>query len=379
MNINEAIDLESTFFSHFLNLSDPRTNINIKHKLTDILVITLCAVLCNCDGWEEIEQFGKARFDWFNKFLHLPYGIPSHDRIRAVFINLDPNEFEEAFRNWVVEKAPKGLEWKILAIDGKTNCGSHDRANGKKAIHMVSAWLLENKLVMGQVKTEEKSNEITAIPQLIKALDLKNCILTADAMACQKQIVKTIVEKDADYILAVKNNQPGMFDKIKKAFDVGNDDVRIISKIEEEDKRQHGRDERREYYLTTAPGYMNQTYTWEKLKTVGKVVCERLINGKLSTETRYFISSLEKSNFEKYCYGVRGHWGIENSLHWQLDVSFSEDQCRKRAKNAAQNFSLIRKISLNILKADKSKKIGIKSKRKLAGWDNKYLEKLLFS
>lgn len=370
--MERKISVGNSVFRHFTSVNDPRSHINKKHKLIDILIIAVCAVLCGCEYWEEMEDFGKTREDWFRKFLELPNGIPSHDRIRAVFVHLNPNEFENCFRNWV-ESLLKEIGAKVVNIDGKTSRRTFDKSKGKRPIHMVSAWASEHNLVLGQVKVDDKSNEITAIPELIEALDISGGLITIDAMGCQKNIVKKIVQNDADYIIGLKSNQKSLFEKASKLDFMSAD----VKKLKEEEVLAHGRSEQREYLLHPVPGHFNEKYTWENLKSIGMVISERLVDGKHSSETRYYISSLPPSDVEKFAVGTRSHWSIENCLHWQLDISYGDDQSRKRSKNAAQNFSLLQKITLNLLKREKSKKGGIVRKRRFAGFDVKYLEKVL--
>jgi predicted transposase YbfD/YdcC len=374
--MNEIIDaIHRDLLVHFSIITDPRSDINKKHKLIDIIFIGIVAVLCGSEHWEEISDFARAKEKWFKKYLALPFGIPSHDRIRAVFVNLDPLELEKSFRNWVQSIMGNDSGTKIINIDGKTLRASRSDTKKKKPLHMVSAWAHGHNLVIGQVKTDEKSNEITAIPELLKALDLKGTIATIDAMGCQKEIAKIVTEKEGDYIIGLKTNQKELY---KKAVEYFNSDQYEKQSLEEQEKTSHGRQEKRTYELLKFPG-VNEKYTWSGLSSIGKVHCETLQDEKVKEETRYFITSLKISDIEKFAKGARSHWGIENSLHWQLDVSFGEDQCRKRAKNAAQNFSVIRKISLNMLKNDKIRSFGIKSKRKACCYDENYLETILLS
>lgn len=367
-------DFQSSLIKHFIHVSDPRSDINVKHELIDILFIAICAVLCGVEYWEEIEDFGISREEWFRKYLKLPNGIPSHDRIRAVFVHLDPDELEKCFRSWVSEIIGEVKTELVISIDGKTNRGTRDDAKGKKAIHLVSAWSKELSLVLGQVKTDEKSNEITAIPKLIEALNLKKSLVTIDAMGCQKEIVKKIIDKDANYVIGLKGNQKALHTQTVEAFEKNE---KMISTYNEGETTSHGRTEEREYALIDVPDYFTEKYTWEGLKSLGRVVSSRLIKGILTTETRYFISSLKATEATRFANGVRSHWGIENSLHWQLDVSFGEDQCRKRAKNAAQNFAVLRKIVINILKQERSTKKGIKRKMRMAGYRQDYFLQIL--
>ena len=364
-----------SIFNHFHSLTDPRKDINKRHKLIDIIAITICAVIANSEEWEEIEDFGNAKHDWLKQFLELPNGIPSHDTIRKVFVHLDPNEFENCFRIWVAD-AIKRTPGEIINIDGKTNRGSHNRKKGKKAIHMVSAWAGAHHITLGQTKTEEKSNEITAIPELLQYIDIAGSICTIDAMGCQKEIVKTIVEKKADYVISLKGNQSNLQTKVEDFFTNKSTKENTFYYCEEEEKK-HGRVEQREYFFSEVPGYFNEKYTWDGLVSIGKIQSTRLVNEELKTETRFFISSLKSDQVEKFMRSARGHWSIENKLHWQLDVSFSEDASRKRSGNAAQNFSLIRKIALAYIKNDKTRKGSIARKRRYAAMSSNFLEAIL--
>jgi predicted transposase YbfD/YdcC len=373
--MENSFDIEDSFFDYFSVLTDPRTDINIKHKLIDIVTIALCAVVCDCDGWEDIEDFAIERESWFKTFLELPHGIPSHDRIRAVFIHLDPVEFESCFRNWVGSLIKTGCGTDFVSIDGKTSRGSFDNEKNINPIHIVSAWAHGNNLVLGQVKTSEKSNEITAIPELIKTLNLKGSVVTIDAVACQKKIVQGIIEKNADYIIGLKGNQKTLHERSKKAFEKIN--VKEISTIKDDESRAHGRTEQREYSMIKVPGSFNEGHTWAGFNSIGSVKSTRLVNEKISEETRYYITSLTTNDIHKFAVGVRSHWSIENKLHWQLDVSFGEDQCRKRIANAALNMSLLRRIALNLCKKETSRKISMRRKRKIASYSLEYMKKIL--
>ncbi|OHD66814.1 MAG: hypothetical protein A2096_12695 [Spirochaetes bacterium GWF1_41_5] len=271
----------------------------------------------------------------------------------------------------------KDVGGEIISIDGKTCRGSHDRTKGKKPIHMVSAWANENRIVLGQVKTEEKSNEITAIPELLKAIDIASAVVTIDAMGCQKDIVKEIRSKNAEYVISLKGNQSRLQEKVEDFFTCYSNESNTITLTDEEQKA-HGRVEQREYFLAEIPGHFNEKYIWEGLTCIGKVRSSRLIDGNLTVENRYFITSLKTSEFKRFAAATRRHWGIENSLHyWQFDISFSEDRSRKRSGNAAQNFSLVRKIALNYLKNDKTRKGGIERKRRYASLNTEYLQTLI--
>jgi predicted transposase YbfD/YdcC len=357
----------------FEAMEDPRVDRTKLHKFTDIISITIAAVVCGCEDWNEIELFGKLKKEWLSTFLELPNGIPSHDTFNRFFAALDPQALQQCFLNWIQEVAHI-TEGRIISIDGKRLCGSGTQ--GKKAIvHMVSAWCNANNMVLGQVKTDDKSNEITAIPELLNLLDIKGCTVTIDAMGCQTDIAAKIVEKEADYLLAVKGNQGHLLDDIREAFEQTPVGQQGISTTLETD---HGRIEKRTCHVIDDIDWVCNK-EWKGLKRLIKITAERTdkSSGEQSKEYRYYISSATfKAN--EFLNATRQHWGIENKLHWMLDVNFGEDASQKKAGNAAQNFSVISRIALNLLQNEKSKKLSIKKKRLAAGWEHSYLEKLLF-
>jgi len=361
---------------HFEELPDPRHH-NKKHKLIDIMTIAICASICSADTFKQIEDFGNAKIKWFKKFLELPFGIPSHDTFGRVFACIDPKEFQRCFINWV-QAIQEVMEGEIIAVDGKTLRRSFDSSTDKKAIHMVSAWASEHGFVLGQIKTEEKSNEITAIPKLLKMLELTGCTVTIDAMGCQKKIAKTIVNKGADYLFSLKGNQSNLHDDVKLFFDecIKDKFKGIPHSFHRTVDGDHGRIEIREFWTVSDIDWLPWKSQWEGLKSIGMVESERQIGNKISKEKRYFISSLN-SNAESFGKAVRKHWGIENSLHWTLDIAFREDESRIRKDNAPENFAVLRHISLNLLKNEKTFKGSIKTKRLMAGWENSYLEKVI--
>lgn len=364
--------------AHFCHLSDPRVDRTKEHLLQDIITIAICAVICGADSWVEIEQFGQAKENWFLGFLKLPNGIPSHDTFGRVFAKLNPEEFAKAFLNWIKAVA-KVTGGEIVAIDGKTLRKSFDRASSKAAIHMVSAWAQANNLVLGQVKTEEKSNEITAIPKLLKLLELKGCIVTIDAMGTQKKIATEIVKQGADYVLSLKGNHQLFAQEVKEFFEDAEQDgfKGVPYTYTEEVGKGHGRIETRRYWLTSEIDWFAEKSKWKGLKSFGMVESERRIGDEVSLERRLYINSISGDDISTFAKAVRSHWGIENKVHWILDVAFREDECRVRKGHAAQNFATLRHIALNLIKQETSTKVGVKAKRLKAGWDESYLLKIL--
>lgn len=361
---------------HFASLEDPRVLGRNRHNLIDILVIAICGVICSADDWVSIAEFGEAKEDWFREFLELPNGIPSHDTFGRTFSLLSPEAFQESFISWV--RSLTGVFEGLVAIDGKTLRRSHDRRSGKAAIHMVSAWASENSFVLGQVKTEEKSNEITAIPELLRALSLKGCLVTIDAMGCQKAIAKQIVEQGGDYLLALKGNQSNLADEVEAVFSVADGvgyEGYAVDYYETEE-RNHGRHEIRRYWSLAIKDLLVHAGPWANLSMIGMMESERTVNEETSIEYRYYIASIENSATE-FARAVRGHWGIENGLHWVLDVALREDDCRVRKGNAPENLALLRHIAINAVKQEKTKKLGVKNKRLKAGWDETYLAKIM--
>lgn len=369
-------DESQSITTHFSNLSDPRRD-NKRHKLVDIITIAICGVICNADSFEHIAEFGRAKYEWLKGLLELPHGIPSADTFERVFSRIDPEEFKSCFMEWIraISRMTKG---DVIAVDGKTLRRSHDKSNGKSAIHMVSAWACANGLVMGQVKTREKSNEITAIPQLLKMLEIEGCIVTIDAMGCQKHIAETIIDKNADYVFSLKGNQSNLHDDVRLFFEIqkeNNFKDELFDYYESVDA-DHGKIEIRKYWTTSDISWLQGKENWKNLETICMVERERQFEDKTERETSYYMGSIE-NNAENFAKAVRSHWAIENSLHWVLDVSFREDESRIRKGNAPENFAVLRHIALNMIKKETSLKKSIKSRRLRAGWDNDYLLKVL--
>lgn len=362
---------------YFEQVQDPRHHNKI-HRLIDIIVLSISAVVAGADTYEQIENFGKKRKKWLQKFLKLPAGIPSHDTIGRVFEKINPDEFQNSFKLWI-EAITEITSGQVIAIDGKTLRRSHDRSKDKKAIHMISAWAASNKVVLGQLKTTEKSNEITAIPRLLKLLDISGCIITIDAMGTQKKIAKTIINKGGDYVLAVKENHKSLYADIAMFFD---DMSSYESEAYKLDRHKtvdgnHGRIEIRKYATTSDIAWLQGKENWPGIKSIGMVDSMREVNDEISSEKRYYISSLD-SDAKKFGNAVRSHWGIENSVHWVLDIAFREDESRIRKGYAPENFAVLRHISLNLIRNNKSFKGSIKSKRFNAALDIDYLEEIMF-
>ena len=367
---------------HFQDLPDPRAR-NVVHKLQDILVIAICGVICGAGGWAEVEMFGRSKRAWFATFLELPGGIPSHDTFGRIFAKLDPDAFERQFVAWT--SSLQSTAGKLIAIDGKAIRRSFEHAWDKSGMaHLVSAYVDANKVVFGQIAVAEKSNEIEAIPRLLALLDLTGATVTIDAMGCQTQIARHVIEGGGHYVLAVKENQPTLHEKVKLLLDdaiLDDFDGMTFQRHPEVDGG-HGRIETRTTWVTTDVHWLGEELLdkWPGLASVAVVECVRedqSPGGEKSTERRYFISSRKTADAKDMAAAVRGHWSIENKLHWQLDVSFNEDQRRIRKHHGAENFSRLCRLALNLLKQDTTAKIGIHGKRLKAGWDEPYLLGLL--
>jgi predicted transposase YbfD/YdcC len=361
----------------FSEIEDPRIERTKQHLLVDVLCLAVLAVIGGAEGWEEIEEFGRQKQAWLKKFLRLPGGVPSHDTISRVFRQLKPAEFQQGFGRWI-ESLSADLGLRQVAIDGKTLRRSHDRGAMKSALHAVCAWSVENHLLLGQQATDEKSNEITAIPQLLEMLELKGAIVTIDAMGCQKEIAAQIVKGDGDYVLAVKGNQPKLHAALQEHFgrlhetDFADQACRRRTTREQA----HGRREDRYYYQSPAAAALGELADeWAGAASVGQVVAITQRDGKETSEVRYYISSLTPG-VKRFAQAVRGHWGIENSLHWVLDVTFDEDRSRIRKDHGPDNFALLRRFAISLIKQDTTPG-SVRRKRKRAAWNNEALEDIV--
>lgn len=374
------MDLSDTLLHHFSELEDPRlSNHNFRHELSDILIIAILATICGADNWVEVARFGKAKEDWLRTFLKLPHGIPSHDTFGRLFSLLCPEKFHTCFLTWV-QSLTVDLKKEIIALDGKTVRGSGNKRKEQSAIHLVSAWASDQRLLLAQAKTTDKSNEITAIPHVLKMIDIEESIVTIDALGCQKAIAKQIVNQGADYVLSLKKNHPTLFKSVETVFEKGKacQFKKMLHRRKVEKVHDHGRIETRRYTLMSArDGNLEFSSRFPHLKGIGKVEVTRTTHHEVTYSTRYFVTSLSYEAIDDFMRSVRKHWQIEVDLHWSLDVSFREDLCQVRKGHAPENLALLRRIALNLLKQEKSHKNGITCRRKTAGWDHRYLLKVL--
>jgi len=365
-------------FCFFEEVPDPRVQRTRFHSLMDILVIALLTMICVGEGWEDMAEFGLAKKDWLKTFLQLPHGIPCPDTFRRVLSAVDPVAFNACFVAWV-QALSEGTSGKLVAIDGKTVRHSFNRATGKKALHVVSAWVADNRLTLGQIVTEEKSNEITAIPKLLELLDIRGSTITVDAMGCQKEIAKKIIDQEADYIMGLKGNQGTARKEVEAFFtDARANDFHDVehSFHETVDGSEHGRLEVRRVWASQKLEWFEDLPKWKGLRSVILIESERTVGIETSTEQRYYWSS-HVLDARAFAAMIRGHWSIENQLHWCLDVGFAEDQSRIRTDHGPENVTLLRKIAMNLAKNERTHKRGIQAKRKLAAWNDAYLLKLL--
>ena len=370
-------------------MKDPRRlGHNQRHELSDILAVSILATICGADNWVEMEEFAHGQREWLESFLSFPNGIPSHDTFSRVFMQLDSAVFEECFVKWVktLRLPDPSTRRDVIAIDGKTSRASHNKHKNINPLHMVSAWSVENKLCLGQVRTAEKSNEIEAIPRLLEMLDVKGSIVTLDAMGCQKEIAATIRDKGADYVLALKDNHPKLSQSVKTAFELGDlttyTGMHYLKRTEKirgfKNRGEHGRVETRKYTLITVKDKLVFGSEWPGLVSFGRLEVTRTVRSKeVERSTRYFLTSLDYQQMEEFMHAARRHWEVEINLHWSLDVSFADDLNRTRTGNGAENISILKRIALNALKRDNTRKIGITAKRKKAAWDNKFLTNII--
>lgn len=378
--------LSREFLSYFAEVEDPRVaDRNLRHKLEDMFAIAILAVICGADNWVEISNFGESKEAWLREFLELPHGIPSHDTFGRLFALLDAQVFERCFSEWA-HSLPVLMEGaikrEIIAVDGKTSRGSHNRRKGQNPLHLVSAWACEQGLVLGQVATSEKSNEIEAIPRLLNMIAIENSIVTIDAMGCQKAIARQIREQKADYILTLKDNHPSLAWLVQYAIKTaesktfeGTPYLRQLEKV----RGEHGRIETRRYTLLSCDSHLLGKARWPGLQSIGMLEVKRTVNYETTRSVRYFVTSLSYRQMKDFMRGVRNHWNIEINLHWSLDVSFDDDRNRARSGHAQESLSILKRIALNMLTRENSTRIGIKAKRKKAGWDNQFLRKIITS
>lgn len=363
--------------TYFGTLRDPRASHSIEHKLIDILVITICGTLCGADDWEAIAEYGRTKQDWLQTFLELPNGIPSSDTFNRLFARLKPEELQKCFIGWMqaVHQATAG---ELVNIDGKTLRGAKEARNSRSLIHMVSVWSASQHLVLGQKKVNEKSNEITAIPALLELLALRGCLVSIDAMGCQTEIAKVIISQGADYVLALKGNQGNLHTDVTQLFtsaqaqEFKNIEHQFYSTVE----KGHGRVETRRYWMMGNTEFLLGAENWVGLKSIGLVESQRKINGTVTIEQRYYLLSIE-SDVQRFAQAVRSHWSIENQLHWILDVGFAEDASQGCQGYSAENLAVVRHVGINLLSRDKKSKVGVKTRRLKAGWDDNYLKDVL--
>lgn len=371
----------ASLLEHFAQVADPRSKLGKRHLLLDIIIIAICAVICGANNWPAVVLFGHTKEAWLRTFLRLPHGIPSEDTFRRVFGLVKPEQLQQHFRAWVDATCPH-TAGQVVPIDGKTLRRSHDRATDQSAIHMLSAWAAADGLVLGQLKIDAKTNEIPAIPKLLQLLDIAGCIITVDAIGCQRDIAAAAIAQGADYMLAVKGNQPDLEAAIAESFayaaaegwrDVAYDEHQTLNK-------NHGRIETRQCWTIQDPDYLyyvRQFADWAQLNTIVKVQTERCVGAEVTETTRYFITSLG-NDAQAALRAVREHWGIENQLHWRLDVVFREDDSRLRKGHGAENFAVLRHIALSLLQQERSSKLGMQNKRLRAALDENYLRQVLW-
>jgi predicted transposase YbfD/YdcC len=374
--------IDASIVKHFAALPDPRLTRTRRHNLLDILTIALCAVICGAESFTAMEDYGLSKEAWLRTFLELPCGIPSHDTFARVFGRLDPEAFSRCFLSWV-QAIQEKTAGEIVSLDGKRLRRSLNKATGNTGVHMVSAWSWHNRLVLGQVRTDDQSNEITAIPQLLAMLDVAGCIVTIDAIGTQKNIAEQIVGQGAHYLLALKRNQPELYEDAKAHLDNwilrqfrDEKDETVEHTFHQTRDGEHGRIETRRYWAMPVPDWIDSKHKWAELRSIAVVEAQRTLDGNTSVHRRYYITSLP-ADAKRIGHAIRNHWGIENRLHWVLDMSFREDESRVRTSNAPQNLAALRHIALNLIRSEKKQQRSVKRKQLLAGWRNDYLEQIL--
>lgn len=363
-----------SLFEHIRIISDPRAEKNKRHPLETIIFTAICAVICGAESWVDLQRYGELKKEWLSKHVDLSHGVPSHDTFGRFFALLDPQAFQEGFLGWI-RRIQEKTQGRIVSVDGKSIRRSHDRARSKEALHLVHAWASENHFLLGEIKTDTKSNEITAIPELLKLLDLEGAIVTVDAMGTQKEIAKDIQDKKADYVMALKGNQGLFYEEVKQYWE--DSELKKAADYYETTEKGHGRLEQRRHWSTEDLSWFADKTKWPGLRSIACVEAERTIQGQGSIEKRYYLSSLQ-ADAQELARSVRAHWSVENNLHWVLDVVFREDESRVRIGYAAENFALLRRMALSLIKRDKTSKDSIKGKRFSAGLSDVYLEKMLF-
>jgi len=357
----------ASLVEHFSSLEDPRIERNKCHALVDIIVLTVCAVASGANGWEAMEEFGKEKLDWLRQYVPLENGVPSHDCIAYVLSRLSPNQFRECFMSWT-QAVTEETGGEVIAIDGKTAKGSRDRQNNRNPLHMVSAWACHNRLVLGQEATDEKSNEITAIPKLLALLELKGCIVTIDAMGCQRAIAEQIIDQEGDYVLGLKGNQGTLHEAVEDFFTIAESHqfTGVAHDYVEEIDKDHGRFEIRRYWITEDLRTLPDTGNWKGLRSIGMVERECLQGDTRSVERRYFINSIS-AQAKPFAHAVRGHWGVENPLHWRLDVVLGDDASRIRKGNGPAIMTSIRHLCMNLFEQE-STSMSLAKKCRKAAW-----------
>mgnify|MGYP001576786240 CR=1 FL=1 len=366
--------LGGSLFEHIRIISDPRAEKNKRHPLETIVFISICAVICGAESWVDLQRYGELKKEWLSKHVDLSQGVPSHDTFGRFFALLDPKEFQEGFLGWIRSIQEK-TQGRIISLDGKSLRRSHDRSKGKEALHLVHAWASENHMLLGEIKTDAKSNEITAIPELLKLLDLQGAIVTVDAMGTQKEIAGEIQSKKADYVMALKGNHGVFHEEVKQYWE--DSELRKEADYYETTEKGHGRLEQRRHWVTDDLNWFADKTNWPGLKSFACVESERTMQGQTSVEKRYYLSSLG-ADAQELARSVRAHWSVENNLHWVLDVVFREDESRVRIGHAAENFALLRRMALSLIKKDKTSKDSLKGKRFSAALSDAFLEKILF-